>query len=80
MSVSELLPTIQSLRRSEKEQLYHFLAEELSRKDDTRTGPSLFVPPPQDHCPYTPDELAQIFQDETGGVPLSEIWRKLGRM
>lgn len=33
--------------------------------------------PAMDGCPYTVEELNR-FRQETGGVPLSEIWRKLG--
>jgi hypothetical protein len=32
--------------------------------------------PESDGCPYTADEL-QRFQQETGGRPLSEIWKSL---
>ena len=76
MSVTELLPTIQLLPRVEKEQLYRFLAEELAVHD---SGTSLFVPPPQDQCPYSPEELARSFEEEGPGKSLSEIWKKLGR-
>jgi hypothetical protein len=37
----------------------------------------LFVPPPEDKCPYSPEELHQMFT-ETGGRPLKEIWKSLG--
>jgi len=79
VSVSELLPAIQLLPRGEKEQLYRFLADDLAHSDNAGPEPSLFVPPPQDHCPYSPEELAQSFQEEGPGVSLSEIWKKLGR-
>ena len=79
MSVAELLPAIQSLPRAEKEQLYRFLADELTLNGNGVLGPGRFVPPPQDHCPYSPEELAQSFEEEGPGVPLSSIWRKLGR-
>jgi hypothetical protein len=79
MSVADLLPAIQLLPRAEKEQLYRFLADDLARKRDTALEPVLFVPPQQDHCPYSPEELTQSFQEEGPGVPLTEIWKKLGR-
>lgn len=37
----------------------------------------LFIPPPEDLCPYSPEELAQM-RKETGGRPLREIWKSLG--
>ena len=37
----------------------------------------LFVPRPEDKCPYTPEELERM-RNETGGRPLSEIWKSLG--
>lgn len=77
MSVAEMLPAVSSLPRAEKIQLLQFIAGELAREEASAQPERLFVPPPEDHCPYTPTELARMFQ-ETGGVPLSEIWRKLG--
>ena len=32
---------------------------------------------PSDGCPYTPEELVRM-RNETGGRPLSEIWKSLG--
>jgi hypothetical protein len=37
-----------------------------------------FVPPPEDECPYSPEELARMMS-ETGGRTLEEIWKKLGQ-
>jgi hypothetical protein len=73
MSVVELFPTIQSLPRAEKEQLYRFLADELARPPESVT-----MLKPEDRCPYTPDELATMRREE-GGRTLAEIWRSLGR-
>ena len=39
--------------------------------------PPLFVPPSEDHCPYSPEELAEAFAETDDGEPLSELWRKL---
>jgi len=77
MSATDLMPTIQSLPKEEKVQLYRFLAHELAREESTNDAPITFIPPPEDCCPYTPAELAKMFQ-EKGGVQLSEIWRRLG--
>jgi hypothetical protein len=77
MSVSELLPTIQSLPRAEKEQLYRFLSEELGRGlRDVEPLPEGF-PPPQDGCPATREEL-EASRREAGVYSLEEIWRSLG--
>jgi hypothetical protein len=38
----------------------------------------LFVPPPEDHCPYTPEELEEMF-NETGGMKLADFWKNMGR-
>lgn len=37
----------------------------------------LFVPPPEDKCPYTPEELDRA-RKQTGGRPLKELWKELG--
>lgn len=36
------------------------------------------LPHPSDECPYSEEELLQM-QQETGGRPLAEIWKDLGR-
>jgi hypothetical protein len=36
------------------------------------------LPAGADGCPYTAEELRR-FQQETGGRPLAEIWKDLGR-
>jgi hypothetical protein len=36
-----------------------------------------FVPPPEDQCPYTPEELEQ-FEREGGEHTLADIWKELG--
>jgi hypothetical protein len=77
MSVTELLPSIQSLSRAEKEQLFRILGKELAIPDSASAIDFSRIMKPEDRCPYLPDELARMFQEE-GGVPLSEIWRKLG--
>ena len=77
MSVADLFSTVSALPRAEKVQLMKFIVDELDR--DQPRSPPAFVPPPDDHCPYTPDELAQMFEEQ-GGQPLSEVWRKLGRI
>ena len=33
---------------------------------------------PEDRCPYTPEELAEM-RAEPGGQTLDEIWKELGR-
>ena len=43
--------------------------------DDEEDG--LFVPPPEDKCPYTPEELAEM-EKETGGMTLAEFWKQMG--
>ncbi len=37
----------------------------------------LFVPPPEDKCPYTPEELDEM-ENEEGARPLAELWKELG--
>jgi len=37
----------------------------------------LFVPPPEDRCPHTPEELDRR-RKENGGRTLREIWKELG--
>jgi hypothetical protein len=77
MSVADLLPSIQSLPRAEKEQLYRFLSEELSRGlRDVEPLPEDF-PPSNDGCPATRDEL-DASRREIGVYKLDEIWRNLG--
>jgi hypothetical protein len=77
MSAAELLPTIQSLPRAEKEQLYRFLSEELSRGlRDVEPLPEDF-PPASDSCPATRDEL-EVSRREVGVYTLDEIWKSLG--
>jgi len=76
MSAAELFSAVSSLPRSEKLELMRWLVSDLAQ--DKPPATKLFVPPPEDHCPYTPEELAEMFQDSRGGVPLSEIWRSLG--
>ena len=75
MSVAEMLPAVSSLPRAEKIQLLQFIAGELAREEACAPSASecLFVPPAADQCPYTPAELARMFQ-ESGGAPLSEVW------
>ena len=77
MSLAELLPSLHALPRSEKLQLLQIIAGDLASEERCSPSEQMFVPPLEDHCPYTPAELARFYQ-ETGGVPLSEIWRKLG--
>jgi|tagenome__1003787_1003787.scaffolds.fasta_scaffold19407155_2 hypothetical protein len=76
MSVAELLPSIQSLSRAEKEQLFRILGSELATPGSSSIDFARVIKP-EDRCPYTPDELARLFQEE-GGVALTEIWRELG--
>jgi len=78
MSVAELLPTVASLPRAEKIQLLQFIASELARDEERPKLERTFGLKPEDNCPYSSSELAQMFREETGGVQLSEIWRKLG--
>lgn len=78
MSAAELLPAIQSLPRGEKEQLFHFLAEELSREQrDVPPLPENF-PPPEDGCGATREELDQS-RRQIGIYTLDEIWQSLGQ-
>lgn len=37
----------------------------------------MFRPDPNDHCPYSVEELAEMRREE-GGRTLSEIWASLG--
>jgi hypothetical protein len=77
MSLAELLPSVASLPRGDKIQLLQFVANELARDEERAELERTYGLKPEDNCPYTAKELEQMFQ-ETGGVPLSEIWRKLG--
>jgi hypothetical protein len=77
MSAADLMPAIQSLPKEQKVELYRFLANELAREATTTDTPTMFIPPPQDGCPYAPDELGRMFQED-GGAPLSDLWRELG--
>jgi hypothetical protein len=36
-----------------------------------------FTPPPEDRCPYSPEELQRMRNSGKGG-PLKDLWRKLG--
>jgi hypothetical protein len=77
MSVVELLPTIKSLPRAEKEQLYRFLSDELGRGErDVEALPEGF-PPPEDGCGSTREEL-EASRRQVGVYTLDEIWRSLG--
>jgi hypothetical protein len=77
MSVVELLPTIQSLPRADKERLYRFLSEELSRGvRDVEPLPDGF-PPASDSCSASREEL-EASRREIGVYKLDEIWRSLG--
>ncbi|MEX2176236.1 MAG: hypothetical protein WD872_17880 [Pirellulaceae bacterium] len=78
MSVAELMPSLQSLERAEKFQLIQWLAADLA-SEERALPESEFVLPPEDQCPYTPAELARMYSNRSGGRPLSEIWRSLGR-
>ena len=62
------------------------LTEQLEFRDETgrllghfvpAEKEELFAPPPQDRCPYTPEELDRM-RKETGGRPLRELWSELG--
>jgi hypothetical protein len=76
MSVAELLPTIQSLPRADKEQLYRFLSEQLSRgAREVEPLPEGF-PPVTDGCLATREEL-EASRRELGVYTLDEIWRSL---
>jgi hypothetical protein len=77
MSNAELYSAVSSLPRPEKVDLMRFIVGEL-KQDQTSPPQPLFIPHPEDHCPYSPEELAEMFRDSSGGVPLSEIWRSLG--
>jgi hypothetical protein len=77
MSIADLYSTVSALPREDKVERMRFIVEELDKGRQSRTT-ELFVPPPEDHCPYSPEELAAMYE-ETGGQPLSEIWRELGR-
>jgi hypothetical protein len=41
-------------------------------------GQSTTISVPSDGCPYSDDELTAM-RNETGGRPLAEIWKSLGR-
>jgi hypothetical protein len=75
MSLAELLPSIQSLPRTEKIELYKSLIEEL-RDRNLEPLPEGF-PPPEDHCPYTREQL-EYMRREPGIYTLDEIWQSLG--
>lgn len=76
MSAAELFPAIQSLPRGEKEQLFHFLAETLSREEhDLPPLPEGF-PPPEDGCGATREELERS-RRQIGIYTLKEIWQSL---
>jgi hypothetical protein len=77
MTVAEIMPKLKSLPRTDKLQVIQLLAEDLAREEELPE--SAFVMPPEDHCPYTPAELKRMYYDRSPGVPLSEIWRSLGR-
>jgi hypothetical protein len=79
MSAAELFPTIQSLPQADKIQLFKLLTTDLQKSGIDTEAISTFVPPPEDQCPCSPAELARMFSDDREGVPLSEIWKKLGR-
>jgi hypothetical protein len=49
--------------------LGHFVPESAYRK--------LLLAWAESQCPYTKEELEQ-FRNETGGRPLTEIWKRLG--
>ena len=77
MSVSELLPTIQSLSLPDKERLYRFLSDELARgRREVPPLPDGF-PPAQDGCPATREEL-EASRREVGVFTLDDIWRSVG--
>jgi hypothetical protein len=76
MSAAELMPTIRSLSRAEKIELYKFLVEDLEGRS-FEPLPADF-PPPQDRCPYTREEL-EASRRQPGIYTLDEIWRSLGR-
>jgi hypothetical protein len=77
MSVAELLPSIRSLPRADKVELYRLLADELGHSDPLSIDAETIVLKPEDHCPYSPEELVRMRKEE-GGRPLSEIWKSLG--
>jgi hypothetical protein len=37
-----------------------------------------FVPPPEDRCPSTVEELEEML-NATGGMKLADFWKKMGR-
>lgn len=74
MSTADLLSTIQSLPREEKEQLYRFLSRELNQSLEPL--PDGF-PPESDGCPASREEL-EASRRELGGRTLDEIWRSIG--
>jgi hypothetical protein len=77
MSIAELMPTIQSLSRIDKERLLQFLSSELAAEhNSTLPLPSNF-PPLQDGCPASRQELDACHQ-EPGIHTLAEIWRSIG--
>lgn len=77
MSVSELLPAIQSLPRSEKETLYRFLSVELAQPSMSTESLPVEFPPSADGCPATREEL-EASRREPGLFSLDEIWHSLG--
>jgi len=76
MSVTELLPSIQTLDRQEKLELIRILAAELAR-DEQNGAADRIVLKPEDQCPYPPDELARM-RGQSGGRTLAEIRRGRG--
>lgn len=81
MSVAEVLPSIRGLARAEKLRLLQYLAQDLASQEEAAVElkplPEGF-PPPEDHCPYTREEL-EAMRRQPGVYTLAEIWRSLGR-
>jgi hypothetical protein len=76
MTMTELLPSLKSLPRSEKLQVIQLLAEDLARDEPGQSAEAITMLP-SDQCPYTPAELARM-RNEGGGRTLSEIRRSRG--
>jgi hypothetical protein len=61
------------------------LSEQMEFRDESGRLLGHFVPArkgpvkllPSDGCPYTAEELERM-RNQTGGRPLSEIWKRLG--
>jgi hypothetical protein len=71
------MPSIRSLCPSEKLELIQLLAADLA-DEEKRIHPRPIVLPPEDRCPYTPEELAAARAERGPGHSLAEIRKSLG--